>query len=158
MGQESWAECLLFQPLPAGGGLLAGMVPLWACSEESGSVWDWQRCWCPSRIMVMLLALAGAWLWCFHVYFPALLKRGRRPWPRTAFGRALALFWLLAAVAFVVLFAGLSDELRQAPKPFLPPSGSWLNAHWRWLALLVIGTVGAWLILVTVRHHERDKP
>src|SRR4051812_20111300 len=74
-----------------------------ACSSRTGGVFDWDRCWSLSRGLTAILVI-GFWAYiCFWVLFPRLLspsstaldKSGRStaPWPMTAFGQALGLFW-----------------------------------------------------------------
>jgi hypothetical protein len=100
--------------------------------------WDWQRDWSPSRVLATLLAVGVAWWLCFHVLFPLWLdpRRPRPPWPRDAFGRALALFWLLACGAVLVFFAARSGQLLDAG------------------AVAAAGVLGAVLILLLVRHRD----
>jgi hypothetical protein len=105
-----------------------------------------------------VLAL-GAGAFCFLVVFPALLQPEKRdaPWPATAFGRCLALWWFLTGVLFLALFAVASDELKRPGWRLMPagPLGNFVNLHWLWMLAAAVTVAGAWVIHWRFRHHER---
>ena len=117
-------------------------APLWACSAHS-SVWDWDRCWVSlPRWLLLAAAASGWWFLCFHRLFPFWLAPARSdaPLPSVAFRRCLALFWLLAWLTFLALFALLSDELSGGS------ARGWFARNWRWLLALAVALAGALVI------------
>jgi hypothetical protein len=131
--------------------------PAWAeCKSQTAGLFDWDRCWSGSRWALWLLSGIVAWWFCFHVLLPAALnpRVKNAPWPRDAFGRCLSWWWVLLAGVFLVLFAGVSDELRPGSRLFPAGNvvGDFLNWHWPWLALIGVAFVVALLIRRLVRH------
>jgi hypothetical protein len=138
--------------------LLTTAAPAWACNDRTTNWWDWDRCWSPARFSALggVLVLLG--FVCFVVVFPRLLApasaevdgagRTTAPWPKTALGRALALFWLLAVLAFLVFFGVLSDELRRVGRS----AATWPEIYWPLLAVAGVAVGGAAFLLWWVRH------
>ncbi len=136
--------------------LLALTDPAWGCSERS-TVWHWDHCWLSvPRWLVLAAACAGWWYLCFHRLFPWLLApdRPQPPWPRVAFRRAVALFWLLSWVTFVALFAWLSDELLLLSARSLPNLGPWLSQQALSLLVLAVGLGGAAVLWLAGRQRR----
>lgn len=133
-------------PLPTALALVLTLAgPAWGCSERS-TVWHWDHCWLSvPRWLVLIAVSAGWWYLCFHRLFPWLLAadRPQPPWPRVAFRRALALFWLLFWVTFVALFAWLSDEMILLSARSLPHVWPWLSQQALSLLTLAVGLGGA---------------
>jgi hypothetical protein len=92
-------------------------------------------------VLAALLFIGLAWGLCFHVLFPLWLdpRNPQPPWPRDAFGWALALFWLLAC-ALVPIFLALL--WRRSTADYLVSLAAGILA----------GIMGAVLIGVLVRH------
>jgi hypothetical protein len=137
--------------------LLTAASPALACKTD-GSSFDLDHCWSTTRVGLWVVLLLPAAFASFLV-FQRALEPGRAdpPWPRTAFGRAVALFWGLGGLAFLVLFAAAGDELRSG-RYWLPPGGwfgTFLNNNWPLLLVLAVTVGGAWLIVWTVRHHDK---
>jgi hypothetical protein len=136
--------------------LLVLASPVHACDGSAGFL-VWERCWSPLRFGVWLVTLLpAAWL-AYQVFRNRLEPSRSNPlWPRTALGRSMALWWLLAGASFLVLFAILWDDLRQPGWHILPPGafGNFINLHWQWLLVLAVTLGGAWLITWSVRHHD----
>jgi hypothetical protein len=106
--------------------------------------------WSLSLTLILSVPLyAGvAWWFCFHVLFPRWLdpRRPQPPWPRDAFGRALALVWLLSCALAPITLALL-----------------WRRSAADYLASLAAGILagipGAVFIRVLVRHRQpTDRP
>lgn len=111
-----------------------------ATSYHTASVWDWDRTWSGTRLVLAAGLVGGAGLLCSQMVFPTILAphRDAAPWPREAFGQTLALFFALAGVAFLTLFAWASDELREGNAGGPSGAGRWLSQNWRWLALAAL--------------------
>jgi hypothetical protein len=132
-------------------------LPLFAAGDDEFptdgdalSIWDWRRRWSVPRGLAAVAALGVSWFFSFHILFPAWLAphRPRAPWPRDAFGRALAVFWLLACGTVLILFTAVFDDVRHSPSAVQ----SWFWRHGQWLAVLATGLGGAGLILYWFRH------
>jgi hypothetical protein len=118
---------------------------------------QWNRYWSVTRLL-LTAALWVVWgVLCFRLLFPVFLAPGNTaldrqnrslaPWPLTAFGRSLALFWLLAFATFLFFFGIVSSELRPGP-----PSAGLVEKYWPWVAVAVAGVLGAVAIALLVRH------
>lgn len=116
--------------------------PLWACSDRTGSWWDWERCFCFWRLLV-LPAVALIVLGCFcylYLFLTLYLQQRQQPlWPREAFWRATAWYLFLMTAVLVGLLAGLSDDLRHNQWRVFPASWNWLDRNWPWMVLLLVG-------------------
>jgi hypothetical protein len=151
--------CRLLAAALAVGALLTFAGPALAASEYAASALDWGARWSYQRLAFAAVAVLLAFLLAFLVVFPGRLDYRRRfaaPWPRDAFGQALALAVLLSVCAFLLFFAWLEDELRPADRPLrlFPSSMTWLNLHGRWLGILLVGLLLAGGILFVIRHRE----
>jgi hypothetical protein len=142
--------------------LLLAAGPARACSDKMANRFDWDACWSYSRGGAWLAAVAVSWWLAFHVLFPWLLQPGRpkAPWPRDAFGRSLAVCWLLAWAVFLFLFGALAGDLRQEKyhARWFPGGsvGTFLNQNWLWLLVVLVALAGALLIVLVVRHPRRQ--
>jgi hypothetical protein len=121
------------------------------------SPFAWNRYWSVTRLLLSVALLVVWGFLCFRLLFPVFLAPGNTaldrqhrslaPWPLTAFGRSLALFWLLAFATFLFFFGIVSSELRPGP-----PSAGLLEKYWPWAAVAVAGVLGAVAIALLVRH------
>jgi hypothetical protein len=152
--------CCPLAALLAPAALLTLVSPAWGASDRVASALDWSARWSAQRWAFTAVCVLLAWILVFLVLFPNRLGHWRRyasaPWPRDAFGQALAFAVLLTVCSFLLFFAWLEDELRPAGNPLhlFPSSMTWLNLHGRWLGILVLGIVAALLIMLLIRHRE----
>jgi hypothetical protein len=145
------------QALTAPAVLLFWPGTLWACSERTGSWWDWERCYCGWRVLVLpLVALVVLGAFCYPYLFLTRYLQQRKPplWPREAFWRATAWYLFLMFGVTAVLFAGVSDEWRQSQWRLLPASWAWLDRNWPWLVILAVGAA----LALTLAYFTRRKP
>jgi hypothetical protein len=107
--------------------------PASACDPDSQNLFDWNHCWSLSRFVLAGLAFLPCWLIWFEFVFRQRLQ-GRSldaPSPRSVFASSLAWCWLSFWAIFLILFAGVSDELRSI---HLNLSGwPFLNSNWPWI-------------------------
>jgi hypothetical protein len=132
--------------------VLALAEPAWACSSRTSSWWDWDRCYCGWRVLLLLVLVPLLTWGCLSFLFLNRYLQRRRPplWPREAFWRAVAWDLFLVCAAAVVLFAGLSDEWRQQWR-LLPSSWNWLDRNWLWIAILAGSALVSILIVYFTR-------
>jgi hypothetical protein len=150
------------RPVPAALALVA-FCPgsLWACSERTGSWWDWERCYCGWRVVVLpLAALAVLGLVCYPFLFLSVYLQRRQPplWPREAFWRATAWYLFLMTGVAALLFAAASDEWRRTQWRVFPASVAWLDYNWPWIAVLLAGGLAALALGYFTRHKRVATP
>jgi hypothetical protein len=136
--------------------LLAAPVSAADLSWNVG-LFEWNRYWSLTRLLLSAALLVVWGFLCFRLLFPVFLAPGNAaldrqhrslaPWPLTALGRSLALFWLLAWATFLFFFGIVSSELRPGSA-----STSLLEKHWPWVAVAAAGLLGAVAIALLVRH------
>jgi hypothetical protein len=121
------------------------------------SPFAWNRYWSVTRLLLSVALLVVWGFLCFRLLFPVFLAPGNTaldrqhrslaPWPLTAFGRSLALFWFLAFITFLFFFGIVSTELRPGS-----PSAPFLEKYWPLMAVSAAGVLGAVAIVFLVRH------
>ncbi len=144
--------------------IVLGMFPsaVWACSnDQANSLFHWARCWCIPRLIIWVLVsivlslISHAWL------FPTFLEQSREKpmWPRTAMGWSLAIGWFGICLAFAAIFGWVSDELRLQLKSSsgLIPGLPALDAHLGWIAVLLAGLLGGFILTRVFRSRRVGK-
>jgi len=127
--------------------VISAATPAWACDYRTENAFDWQRCWSVSRLLIAGLLLVPCWVVWFEVIFRQRLhyRNLDAPSPRNVFAFCLAWCWVTFWAMFLVLFALLSDELRE-PGTY-PLFGGWLgsalNSHYPWLLAVLAIVVSA---------------
>ena len=131
---------------------------LLACANHAfnwSNWWDWDHCYCAWRTAVLpLVALVLLGFWSYGYLFLNRYLAPKRPpfWPLEAFWRAVAWHFFLMCVTAAVLFAGVSDEWRKDNWQKFPLWLNWLNWHWPWISVLVVGAfLSVMLVLLTRR-------
>ncbi len=131
-----------------------------ACNYDAqNGLFSWSRCWCVTRWLILAAAAVFLWLIVSLWLFPSMLSldRPRPPWPRTAFAWTVAWFWLGFCMLFVVVFGWVSDELRRQLKKDssgIIPGFSALDDHVVWIAVILGGLLGMFILTRIFRHRE----
>lgn len=135
-------------------------MPLMAAtvSSTSTSPLDWDCAWSILRWLILIAIAVVAWLAFFHGLFPSRLavrSTGQPPWPIEAFGESAFYVAVSLVVGFVIVFAGISDELTRTPVKFLPGGDSFINRNLVWMAILAVGIgLSALLRFALFRHRS----